>query len=79
MAFVSCSNPISACALKRKSLGAVVVRHWNYGEVRFTRVHGGWIREDSVGIDPAEVVSSAAVARECNTAVGCKDSWARVY
>lgn len=79
--YVSSRNPISACALKRKSIGSVVVHHWSYGEVRFTRVNGGWRaeREDSVWIRPAEVVSSATVARECNSAVGCKESWAKVY
>ena len=79
--YVSNRNPISVNALKRKPIGNVVVRHWNSGEVRFTRVKGGWLceREDSVWVSPVEVVSSAAVARECNTAVGCKESWARVY
>ena len=75
MAFVSSRNPVSANALKRKPRGAVVVHHWSSSEVRFTRVHGGWKREDS----PAEVVASADVARECNMAIGCKDSWAKVY
>lgn len=75
--FVSLNTPISACALKRKAIGSVVLRHWSCGEVRFTRVTGGW-RAEREGV-PAEVVSSAAVAAECNKAPGCKDSWARVY
>lgn len=79
--YVSSRNPISANALKRKPIGNVVVRHWNSGEVRFTRVNGGWLvgRADSVWVWPMKVVSSAEVAAECNKAVGCKESWARVY
>lgn len=79
--FTSRVNPVSANTLKRKPKGSVVVHHWNYGEVRFTRVNGGWLaeREDSVWVRPAEVVSSAAVARECNSAAGVRESWARVY
>ena len=78
--FVSSRNPISANTLKRKPLGAVVTRHGGREEVRFTRVAGGWLceREDVTSEHPM-VVSSADVARECNTAVGCKESWARVY
>lgn len=77
--FVSSRNPVSACALKRKPCGAVVFRHGGE-DVKFTRVHGGWRRErtDFNGLS-AEVVTSAAVAAECNSAVGCKDSWAKVY
>ena len=79
--FVSRVNPVSVASLKRKSLGAVV-RHHNgrWEDVRFTRVHGGWLRsrEDFAGLSP-EVVSSAAVAAECNGAVGCESSWAKVY
>ena len=73
--FVSSRNPVSVRSLKRKPVGSVVLRHWSCGEVSFTRVTGGWRaeREDS------EVVSSADVARECNMAIGCKESWARVY
>ena len=79
--FVSRSNPISVRSLKRKALGAVVVHHngaWE--DVSFTRVVGGWKREreDFTGLRP-EVVSSAAVAAECNRAFGCKESWAKVY
>ena len=78
--FVSCVNPVSARSLKRRPAGAVVRRHGGREDVLFTRVHGGWRREreDFAGL-PAELVTSAAVAEECNTAVGCADSWARVY
>ena len=77
--FVSSKNPVSARALKRRSIGAVVRRH-GYEDVKFVRVAGGWLRsrEDFSGLSP-EVVSSADVARECNSAVGCKESWAKVY
>ena len=77
--FVSCKNTVSARYLKRRELGAVVTRH-GYEDVRFVRVTGGWLRErtDFTGLSP-ELVSSADVARECNSAVGCKESWARVY
>ena len=79
--YVSSRNPVSVSSLKRKPIGNVVVRHWTHGEVRFTRVNGGWLceREDSVWVRPAEVVSSADVAAECNSAMGCKESWAKVY
>ena len=79
--FVSSRNPVSVASLKRKSKGSVVVHHnGSWEDVRFTRTHGGWLREreDFVGIRP-EVVSSAAVAAECNRSVGCKESWARIY
>lgn len=79
--FVSRVNPVSARSLKRRSIGAVV-RHHNgrWEDVRFTRVHGGWLREreDFTGLRP-EVVSSSVVADECNRSVGCADSWARIY
>ena len=78
--FVSRVNPVSARVLKRHALGSVVRRHGGREDVKFTRVHGGWVRsrEDFTGLRP-EVVSSAAVAAECNGAVGCADSWAKVY
>ena len=78
--FVSVRNPVSARSLKRKALGTVVVHHNVNEDVCFTRVNGGWKRErtDFVGLSPV-VVSSVAVARECNSAVGCADSWAKVY
>ena len=77
--YVSRRNTISARTLKRKQLGSVVVRHGGE-DVKFTRVVGGWLRErtDFIGLRP-EVVSSVAVARECNSAIGCRESWARVY
>ena len=79
--FVSSCRPVSARALKRKSLGVVIRHHNEWEDVKFTRISGGWLkeREDFVGISPAEVVSSAAVAAECNSAVGCKESWVRIY
>ena len=78
--FISHSNPISARSLKRRSIGAVVRRHGGREDVKFTRVVGGWLREreDFVGLRP-EVVTSVAVARECNCSVGCRESWAKVY
>ena len=72
--FVSYKNKVSARALKRKSLGSVVVHHYRRTDVRFTRVVGGW----SVS-ERTEVVNSAAVAAECNRSVGCRESWAKVY
>ena len=78
--FVSRFNPVSVRSLKRRPVGAVVVRHGGREDVRFERIHGGWLREreDFVGLRP-EVVSSAAVAAECNSAMGCASSWAKVY
>lgn len=79
--YVSRNNTISATCLKRKPKGSVVVHHWTLGEVRFTRVNGGWLaeREDSVWVSPAVVISSTSVADECNRALGCKESWAKIY
>ena len=79
--YISKNNPVSVAYLKRRANGTVVVHRWSCGEVRFTRVKGGWLceREDSVWVAPAEGVSSADVAAECNHAFGCKESWARVY
>ena len=79
--YVSRNNTISVASLKRRPKGSVVVHHWTYGEARFTRVEGGWLteREDSVWVSPAEVVSSVSVANEINKAIGCKESWARIY
>ena len=79
--FVSSRNPVSVNALKRKDAGSVVRRHnGRYEDVKFTRVVGGWLRErEDVTSEHPELVSSADVASECNTAVGCKESWARVY
>ena len=79
--YISRSNPVSVASLKRRSIGAVVIHHnGRWEDVRFERVHGGWLRErtDFAGLRP-EVVSSVAVARECNSAAGCAQSWAKVY
>ena len=78
--FVSSRNPISANTLKRKPTGSVVTRHGGREDVKFVRVNGGWLRlRVDVTSEHPSVVSSAEVARECNGAVGCKESWARVY
>ena len=78
--FVSRVNPVSVRALKRRALGAVVRRHGGREDVKFTRVHGGWLRERvDVTSERPDVVSSAATAAECNSAVGCAESWAKVY
>ncbi len=79
--YISHKNPASVRSLKRKATGTVVIHHnGNWEDVRFTRVHGGWRRErtDFIGLRPV-VVSSSDVARECNGAVGCAESWAKVY
>ena len=78
--YVSSNNKVSARTLKRRELGAVVRRHSRWEDVKFTRTNGGWLREreDFSGLRP-ELVSSAAVAAECNRSVGCKESWAKVY
>ena len=78
--FVSRKNPVSVASLKRKTAGAVVRHHSAREDVKFTRVHGGWVRsrEDFSGLSP-ELVTSVAVAAECNCSVGCSDSWAKVY
>lgn len=79
--YISRRSPVSAASLKRKPIGSVVVHHWSYGEVRFTRVNGGWLaeKEDSVWVKPTVIVSSTDVANVCNRALGCKESWARIY
>ena len=78
--FVSRRNPVSVNTLKRKTLGSVVTRHGGREDVKFTRVEGGWLRSRvDVTSETPFVVSSADVAAECNTAVGCKESWAKVY
>ena len=78
--FISRRNPVSVRNLKRRVVGAVVRHHSAWEDVRFERVHGGWLRErtDFSGLSPV-VVSSAAVADECNRSVGCRESWAKVY
>lgn len=77
--FVSKKNPVSTGALKRKAAGSVVIRHGGREDVRFTRVSGGYKRERMDVSERPEVVTSAAVAAECNRAMGCKSSWAEVY
>ena len=78
--YISKNNPVSVRNLKRHANGAVVRHHNVREDVCFTRVTGGWKRERTdVTSETPKVVSSAAVARECNSAVGCKESWARVY
>ena len=78
--FVSSRNPISVNTLKRKTLGSVVLRSGRYEDVKFTRVNGGWVRQRmDVTSEKPTVVSSAEVARECNNAMGCRESWAKVY
>ena len=78
--FVSRRNPVSVNTLKRKTVGSVVVYHGGREDVKFVRVSGGWLRErEDVTSEHPELVSSAVVADECNTAMGCKESWARVY
>lgn len=78
--FVSQKNPISTGALKRKPTGSIVIRHGGREDVRFTRVAGGYKRERvDVTSEDATIVSSQAVAKECNTAIGCESSWAKVY
>ena len=77
--FVSQKNPISAGALKRKAEGSVITRHSGREDVRFTRIHGGYKRQRMDVTERPTIVSSTAVAKECNMAMGCKESWARVY
>ena len=78
--FVSSHNPVSAGNLKRKPAGNVVLFHGGREDVKFVRVEGGWLRSRvDVTSEKPTVVSSADVARECNNAMGCRESWARVY
>ena len=78
--FVSSMNPVSIASLKRKSVGSVALLHGGRQDVRFTRVSGGWRRERTdVTSERPSVVTSAAVAAECNRVVGCRESWAKVY
>ena len=78
--FISQKNPISTNALKRKPTGSVVIRHGGREDMRFIRIHGGWRCERTdVTSEKATIVSSSAVAKECNTAMGCESSWAKVY
>ena len=76
--FVSRRAPVSSRALKRKPHGTVAVHHnGTWENVRFTRVHGGWLRESDVTSE--RVVTSVQVAAECNKAFGFKESWACIY
>ena len=78
--FVSRNNTISARALKRRPVGAVVRRHSAWEDVKFVRVAGGWLRSrEDVTSERPTVVSSVVVADEFNGAVGCESSWAKVY
>ena len=78
--FVSRRNPVSVNTLKRKTVGSVVIYHGGREDVHFTRIKGGWIRvRTDITSETPSVVPSSAVANECNTAMGCKESWARVY
>ena len=77
--FVSFNNPVSVGTLKRKHAGTVVIRHGGREDIKFTRMAGGWLRSRMDVTERHAVVSSADVARECNTAMGCQDSWAKVY
>ena len=78
--FVSSKNPVSSRALKRKPCGSVVLRHYGRTDLRFTRTNGGWLRERmDITSERPSVVTSAAVAAECNGAIGCNESWAKVY
>jgi len=78
--FVSSHNTISASSLKRRPLGSVVIYHGGREDVHFTRIKGGWIRvRTDITSEEPTVVSSVAVADECNTAMGCRESWAKVY
>lgn len=78
MRFISCKNPISDKALKRRSHGTTVVHHYGRSEVRFVRVHGGWLLCENFD-GASKVVTSSEVAAECNKAVGCKESWAELH
>ncbi len=80
MRFISRRNTISVKALKRRSIGTVVFHHnGRWEDIQFTRVSGGWKRERTDVSERPEVVSSAAVAEECNKAFGYKESWACIY
>ena len=78
--FVSSRNPVSVGTLKRKPIGTLVIRRSIWENVNFTRVNGGWVRQRmDVTSERSELVSSAVVADECNSAIGCRESWAKVY
>ena len=78
--FVSSRNPISANTLKRKPIGSLTIIRSGYEDINFTRIEGGWKRERTdVTSEKPTVVSSVAVADECNKVIGCHESWAKVY
>ena len=78
--YISRANPISVGALKRRPVGTTVRHHVCRDDVKFTRVNGGWRRQrEDLIWDKPELVSSNAVAAECNNTYGCKESWARIY
>ena len=78
--FVSSRNPISANTIKRKPHGSVIIYHGGCEDVHFTRIKSGWLRvRTDITSETPSVVSSSAVAKECNLAIGCKESWAKVY
>ena len=78
--FISQKNPISKGAIKRKTAGSVIIRHGGREDIKFVRVNGGWRRERvDITSERPSVVSSPAVANECSTVMGCRESWAKVY
>ena len=78
--FVSSRNPVSVGTLKRKPIGSLTILRSGYEDINFTRVKGGWKRERiDVSFEKPSVVSSVAVADECNKVIGCRESWAKVY
>ena len=81
MTFISRRNPIKAAALKRKPVGTTVFHHnGTWEDIKFTRIVGGWLRvRTDITSETPVVVSSSDVARECNHAFGCAQSWAEIY
>ena len=78
--FVSQKNPVSMRVIKRKPAGSVVLIHSGREDIKFVRVHGGWCRSrEDVTSEKDTIVSSTTVANDCDRAVGCESSWAKVY
>ena len=78
--FVSKNNTVSVNTIKRKPHGSVIIYHGGREDVHFTRINGGWIRvRTDITSETPTIVSSAEVVSECNSAIGCRESWARVY
>ena len=77
--FVSSRNRVASNALKRKPKGTVIIRHGGREDIEFTRVAGGWRRQRMDISETDKVISSTAVANECNRSIGCRESWTRVY